>query len=1398
MKNKKILIITTIILTILFSFVLVVSNSDFLKLKGTVNYTNSYTSNNIKITEENDSNFNGNELNYFINDIKLLNIEVQIPEDSILDTVEINLKEGMTYISYPVKPEDNKLDSNFEMLISQGDTLYNMVSSTDNSAVTKETRKELSIQFDAERSAFGKIIYNINGIAEKIDIPINVGVDFFRYYHIPEGRTINDFFSVKATYKKEDSTTYIKESSIDANLYSFVDGEDKFRRSHPKTTTNTYSIEELPSVPGEESFGYTRANSVYSQRIGIDAQVSGFVPYFKKAELTIYYPKHTTFVDLVDVSQKSYTKSNPEEGNSALSRHGLYTNDYCSIVNEQEYNSLKDSDDPYCYIVDYNNNTNNGEENYVKVYVSKYTNTIGTYVAVKYRVNENVPELSSGNIVDWTSTKKDTLKLFNYDHNDSIPEYNSITEYSSSQYNSLKIIHPDDKVNRIQATTYNRTFYNEEDIIVYAPSYVIENKTVGIKRNAILEFVIPETFEAFKVNVPKNKNAEFLKIEYKACNKITGACDSEWQELAKEKYEAYQKGVSLLQFSTYLIDPTNYDNIYFTGVRVKVDYYSEGYKSTSASPYANNNAVVYGTFKAGKSEEIITLRLCNGNAENPENDCEDKTGVITSSLNSGAKKMGNYNTGLSFYTFDNTKKITSITGGERFSLYGTLGPHVYPYGEVINVHDMIIYLRQPTGYTIEIDNLRLWQTFNKKTTYITPTNIRKIQRDNDVIYEIKTGKSFGHTVDKMTAINNFNNIVSIDVEYSVNEDFDANPNVLNFYDLITYTGKPTPNSNKKVDIYGGQSTNDVYNVDNDPSTSTIAWLGTDRIGVQPKDGFIVSSSIIKDGEEYLKYNENNDTTFVDIFVSEEHNYQESFTHKVKILNNTKEVIKENTAIYIPIAKEGYKYYYTDNINNKIYMQDNTNGVMWDALLNSVDADTEFFDIYVAELPSDNKDVNVTTLNYNKINNSNANKAGMVKLVIKDGKKIESKQSVTVNINQTVAGKQSKHLHENVYNPVLYVNSTTATGMFDGNKVGLKLYNPVITLDLYLDKNGNDRKDNNEDFIYDENITVELLDSNSNVIAEGINKSNNYTYYVDNRKLKPQEYSIRINLNDSNNKFLTTADKYIIKSGIKMNNQSGIYELTQGLINYNLGFTVPNKLDLYVNETKKIKIEDISPEFYDKISDGSLFTIDYNSSVLNVVLNGDELSISSINKEIEDDIHDEVKITMSDRYGNSLTKGIIVEVSLRQPPILSGITREIKIGDEIKFGEYIEAKTWSDKPIEIRLADSQKNNADSNTFYMTNAGYMKDFNGNYVATKEGKFQINYLVVEKLYGSASISSCINDYQNTDICLASIKSIDLHVVSPVNTVDNIVVYIILFAVSIIGFVAALIIVIKNKKNR
>lgn len=1380
MKNKKTLIISTIILVVLFTFVFI-SKSDILKLKGTVNYTNSYSNNNIKIQEPNDNNFNGNVLNYFVNDIKLINVEVQIPEDSILEKVEIDLKEGMTYISYPVKPVDNKVDNNFEKLISQSDTLYNMVKSTDNSNVKKETRKDLALQIDVDKSAFGKIIYNVEGKADKIEIPINVGVDFFRYYHIPEGRTIEDFLSVKATYKKEDSTKYSKVSSIDADLYSFVNGEDKFYRIHPKSSTNSYSTEELPSTQEQESIGYTKVNSVHSRRIGVDAEISHFIPYYKKAELTIYYPKYTTFVDLVDSSHKSYTNSNPGEDNSLLLRHDIYTNDYCSIVTEEVYNSLKDNDVPYCYIVDYNNNSVKGQENYIKVHISKYTNTISHYVAVKYRVNENVPELTTEKPFEWTSTKKDVMKLINYDNTESI--------YNSSQSNYLKIIHPNNYVNRIQARKNDKYFYNKEDMIVFSPSFEIWNTTVGEKTNQILEFEIPARFEAFKVTIPKSKMARFLNIEYKACNKKTNVCDSSWKKLPETYYEKSQASSIFYLKNSYIDD--DYESVYFTNVRAKVDFYPEGYKSSASSNLFYSNAVVYGIFKKNVDMETIKLKLCNGNNSDYENDCNLYEASVISNVGKSNENKRNavYSTHVSFYNSEN-KKMTAVTGGEKFILKGTLSAHLYPYYEVLNIYNAVIYLRQPKGYTIEIDDLILKYGNENIIPYI-----RKIQRENDVIYVIETNKHLGENLNKYDALNNHNRSISINVAYSVNEDFDANPNVLNVSDLVTISGNPFPNSSEKIDYI---ATEDIFNLDNDESTNKIAMFGTDRIGVQPKDGFIVSSSIIKDGEEYLKYNENNDTTFVDVFVSEEQNYQENFIHKIKILNNTKEEIKENTAIYIPIAKDGYKYYYTDNINTKTYIQDNPNGVMWDAILNSVEADNEFFDIFVAELPSDNKDINVTTLNYNKINDSNTSKAGMVKLVIKNGKKIESKESVTVNIHQIVKGNQSKHLKENVYNPVLYYNSSTGTGMIDGNKVGLKLYNPVITLDLYHDKNGNNRKDNNEDFIYDENITVDLLDSNYRVIDDAIKRSNNYTYYVDNRKLKPQEYSIRINLNDSSNKFLSTADKYIIKSGIKMNNQNGIYSMMQGLINYNLGFTVPNKLDLYASETKTIKIEDISPEFYDKISDGNLFTLDYDSSLINVVLDGDELRITSTNKEIEYDISDELKITMNDKYGNSLTKSIIVEVSLRNPPILSGEKVELIVGQEIYFGNYIEAKTWTDKPIEIRLADSQKNNTDSNTYYRTNAGYMRDFNGNFVATKTGDFKINYFVIEKLYGSTTVSQCIEEYQNTNICLASMKTIDLHVEPLSNTVDNIIVYIVLFAGSIIGFIIALIIAIRNKKNR
>lgn len=1374
MKNKKTLIISTIILVVLFTFVFI-SKSDILKLKGTVNYTNSYSNNNIKITEENASNFNGDKLNYFINDIKLLNVEVTIPNDSILEKVEIELKEGMTYFSYPVKPTTGSHDSNFEILITQGDTLDTVITSTDNSGVTREVRTNMSFEIDVLKSAFGKIVYNLNSNSKKVDIPINVGVDFFRYYHIPDGRTIEDFLIVKATYKKPDASKYTKESSVDANLYSKVNNVDKYSTSYSKTGYNSYTTEIVPSTSSELNYGYTKENKFHTKRVDLDSTLSSYVPFFKKAEFTLYYPKHTTFVDLVNTNHYSHTEIN------FLDRLGTDIKDSCEIVTESEYNTLKNSDEAYCYIVDYNNNYNPNNENYIKIYVSKYTNALANGISVKYKVNENIDGLEKGKPINWTSTKKDSAKFTYYD--------NYEKTFTQGANVELKILHPDDVINKIEAEISDKTFYNKEDMIVFSPSFVIKNKNGGKKTNQILEYEIPARFEGFKVSIPKSAQANFLSIEYKSCNKITDICDNDWVELPSTYYESSQTAALFYLKNTYISE--DYENTYFTNVRAKVDFYPEGYRSSAAAPRSYDNAVVYGVFKKGVERETIKLKLCDGNKENYANHCNIYEASAISNINdtNPQKRSAVYSASdISFYNTSGTK-ITAVTGGEKFRLHGQIRAHLYPYNELLNIYNTVIYLREPKGYTLELDNLVL--KYEGENIY---PEVEKITRENDSIYVIETNKNLGHNLNKYDALIVANRRFNITATYLVNEDFDANPNVLNVSDLITISGNTFPNSNEKIDF----SSKDVYNLDNDESTNTMAVFGTDRIGVQPKDGFIVSSSIVKDGEEYLKYNENNDTTFVDIFVSEEHNFQDQFTHKVKILNNTKEVIKENTAIYIPIAKEGYKYYYTDNIDGKTYMQDSTNGVTWASILNSVDADREFFDIYVAELPSDNKDVDVTSLNYKKISDSNTSKAGLVKLVIKDGKRIESKESVTINLNQTVNGKQSKHLHENVYSPVLYVNSATATAMVKGNKVGLKLYNPVITLDLYHDVNGNDIKDSNEEFISDENITVDLLDSNSNVIEQAINKSNNYTYYVDNRKLKPKEYSLRINLNDSRYKFLSTVNKNLTIPNIKMDNSNGIYRLTKGLINYNLGFTVPNKLDLYASETKTIKIEDISPEFYDKISDGNLFTLDYDSSLINVILDGDELRITSTNKEIEYDISDELKITMNDKYGNSLTKSIIVEVSLRNPPILSGEKVKLIVGEEIYFGNYIEAKTWTDKPIEIRLADSQKNNTDSNTYYRTNAGYMRDFNGNFVATKTGDFKINYFVVEKLYGSTTVSQCIEDYQNTNICLASMKTIDLHVEPLSNTVDNIIVYIVLFAGSIIGFIIALIIAIRNKKNR
>lgn len=1387
MKNKKIIFFIIISFIMFLSFI-IINNTNFLKLKGNVNYTNNYKNNYIDITQTNGNNFYNNELNFTTksDDIKLITITANKPINEALEYVEIILEEGINFITYPVKPRENDtVYTQVEKEIVENDSLFGVIDYSDSSKVTKQVRNNMPGNSGFEKSTYGTLKYNIKAGLEEVIIPINIGIDFFKYYFVDVNTPveIKDALKVRINGKSE------YELSLDFKITNPIqDNVPIYRRTVYKPGGNAYTSQLFYSTEEHTSYGHTKGASY----LIFDSKVSmNFMPDFKFAEYTLYYPKYTEFVDITNNLNNSFTNINKDNSDAQiLARHGIYSNEYCKVVSATFFEENKNKDEPYCYVVDYNNN-NNSNHNYVKVYVSKYTNSLSTALAVKYKVltSDEIKEITNNVTypINWVSPNADKVKITHYDNKTYTYEFN----YNYDHLDKLTIYDPTTFENKVTALVSERTIYDGDDVYAFAPTFAPQNNTAGEKTNQMFEFIIPEDYEAFKANFAVPTESKILSVNYTICNKNDNKCET-------RDYKTNGNHTGSFKIDTRSIKGNLFEDYYFTNVKIKVDKIPEGYKSSNGASAAYSMSTVFGTSKKGKNLSV-EFKIYDANNPSVYNSYIGKVNNI-----SKEKRVGLFNDSVKFYgtnNIDNSqrKEITSIKGGEKFVIYGYMGPSSFPYSTLLNIYDTIIYLRQPKGLSLELDNLTLdrcdhrFDIANCTPIVFDKDSIEIIERKDDILYKIKTKTDIGIGLTRTDMIDTKIWTIRIKATYFVNDDFKPTiTNVFNVSDLVTITGKPLPNS-ENHDILFYHNAPDTFDVDNNPATDKVGKVGVTNITVSPKSGFIVSSSIIKNNVEYIKYNENNSSSFVDVFTGNNKESVDEFSHKISIINNTEDFIKEGTKLYIPIAKKDYKYYY-DYEGEKKYIQDEV--FNWTSNFESIEL-SDNYKVYIATLKN-SKDVDIKSLSYTLLK-ENIKKEDIAVVMIETTKSIPANGILDILVNQKPSDDESNvHLSDNIYKPIYDIDSTSYKGTIEGNKVGLKLYRPIISLDLYHDVNADNNKEFDESYILDDRIVVELLDSKSNVIKNAIKISNNYSYYVDNTKLKPQKYSIRIKLNDSEFNFLNNNSKEYIINNIDISSTNAIYKLEQGLIKYNLNFIVPEKIQLYLGEVKKVKISDIIPEYFNLVQNQNPIELEYENSYLNVKLNKYELEISSNIKKIEKIENKDIKITLKDKYGNFVTKVLKVELLQKIPPALNVQDKEIKIGEIIEFDKYVTAKNWAGNVIEIKLDDGKS--ANSNTFYNTNAGYIKDAKGNYRATKEGKYKIEYLVIEKVFGSNTVEDCINNYMDDNICLASKGTMTLNVMSThlVSTIDNISLYITIFVASIVGLLFSIIIIIKNKKNR
>lgn len=835
--NKKVLIIL-FVLVIFFIFILLGLNAN--KLTANVIENVLIENENIKLTIEN-TNFSNNIADFNYQDTKRLKVEVDFKDSSSeAKKVVINIKEGLTYKLYPVLLDP--IDSDMQIQISENDIIYGAISNVNYPTIgTTKYLVNTTYQIKDYKSSYGELEYYIKPNIEKITLYIDVAADLYKLYEPTYNEETNSYNN-KLIENAINISAYIgKETLNSVDLSTRIITDNKLSLSLKKSSYNKYSTSVFSSSDTEKIHGYTRTNDF---RIKADNKplTLGF-PNFKSAIYTLYYPKYTKFVNLVDETGaviENCKKLGEEESS------------YCTFVDIPSENDNEDNK----VVITLNNNDNNSFIN---------------EVAIEYEVN-TITEIGIGNdeVKSWVAKEQDNIKIIHYDGTEK-------TYYANGVYGdvkeSLDIYHPDSFVNKMQIKTQMDIEEDKDNsTFVYGPSFVVENKTAGEKTNQVVEYEIGSNYEAIAVTFPRERGVTLTNIEYK-----TNTSD-EWQ---KYNHDSFDGTVFSLENAGISLD----SDTYFTAVKGVVSSYSSGYVTTFAAGKSYLNYVVYGNLKDTADSENVKLRMY----EKPETGEIDNNTLVesTAKVKYNEEKTIGGDSDVSFKN-DEGKKITSVFTDEDFHITGFLSPHIYPYGTRLYMDNTEIYIKQPKGMTIDLKNIVIKDENGNDLKYerITKTNYH-----GDTVYVFKTEKRTGLDVAKEGILNLSRNKIIVDVKYHVDENCKINN--IELHEVISF-GNPDYTFVQGVTV----DTTDI-NANNNISENVFKVFG-DSLSIVPAKKFSISSYVEKDGIVYDSYNENNMDTIIEVKPNN------VFDYVINVKNNKDESIDEYS-LYVPIAKKGTNY-----------------------------------------------------------------------------------------------------------------------------------------------------------------------------------------------------------------------------------------------------------------------------------------------------------------------------------------------------------------------------------------------------------------------------------------------------------------------------------------------------------
>lgn len=1201
-KRRFIYVLLSILFIVLF---LSLSAFSLVKLRGNIlgNFSVVSSDNRVSVTIV---DYN-EETGFLYTDVKKVKIKANFNNDKNTNKkIIINVKEGLSYLSYPVLEVKY---SNFEKKIGQESYLATAVKNVI-SPVPFNMEGIASHNPELGKISFGNLIYEINDNISSVEFDLNVKVDSARFY---ETKEIIDGISVQVVETDENNNEVISDANANIKLSNPEDFIIKFSSYEHKVTKEVFN-----STPMNDSYGYTKL--YYVSKGTSKNQYSVTRSFVKEIEYVLYYPEGTEFVEIFDLN-----------GN---------------ISNEN---------------VTY---TNFSDEHKVVV-TTKWPFTTLYGMGVKYKVGTEVPP-EGVKIAEAPEVNK--IKVTYYD--------GVKKEYSDTYKYSVKILDANSFKNKLDLSVTNYYDDKDENTFIYGPMFVVKNNTPGTKTNQTLEFKIDKNYKAIKIHFPYDtKNSSVSNIMYKTTKK------TEWTNYELENFNGNftKKELGLAS------------DEYFTAAKVTVSDYKEGYES-SGSPVYFTNAVVYGTLKKEVSKATILFKTYDAN--NLEDTLSELEGTITNPDNN---TFLIYKNSSASYNYRPNKEI--VYTGETFTVNGQIEAHPYPVSQMTSsyVDNIIIYLRQPKSTTINPSTIKLLDKNNENVNYkiLTKTNA-----NNETVYILQTEYSVGRYFTEEL----IEELLKISYDIKVNLDFYNTE--INVNDLITF------GSNKNFTISSIQSSDDIFDINaNGEINDKIATVGDAKIRILPNKNLAVSTYVEKDEIISSPYDPNNEATIMEL------HQKESFNYKIKIKNNLDYKV-DGFELYLPIPKKNVNFgerFQTDNFN-------------WDIVLDGeFNVPNGYSVFYTTEVPNSNKEYKDLKFSSNKP--SNMNNVTMIKIYTE--KSIEEAEEIIINIpfkiNETRNELTSSANKMNVWNPVYYINMEQIAGVFNGTSVGARLLNHEITGKVFYDNNGNGLYDKDLDKLSDDpKVTLyKLNNKNEYELVENIKVSydvkNNEFYFDDYNILKnsnlalkfdiPKDYFVSTTTTNDINASRAEKDGWIRNIDV-----SNAKNLNIGFLKYDLDFSVEDII-LLENEKVESALKISSPLFFDYVKNENIaykweLVNEEDKKYLSVEnSNLPYTNITGISKK--DSV--EVKATIYDKYGNSLSKIFNVKIVNDPSPKMIANNVYINVGDKVEFNKYI-VKAFDYKEKEIDLIWS----GDKQNITYTSNIVIKDG----VVTNVGAYEVTY--------------------------------------------------------------------------